>query len=49
VELITALTAQNAQLAGQVVFLQGEVAATRAWLALLEATPRPVSAAAPWW
>jgi hypothetical protein len=48
VQLVQALAAQNAQLAGQVVFLQGQAEATRTRMALLE-TARPAAPAAPWW
>jgi hypothetical protein len=48
VQLVQALAAQNAQLAGQVVVLQGQAEATRTRMALLEAA-RPTAPAAPWW
>jgi hypothetical protein len=42
------LAEQNAQLAGQVLFLQGQVEATRVRIALLEAPPQPAAARPRW-
>jgi hypothetical protein len=47
-QLVGVLAEQNAQLAGQVLFLQGQVEATRARIALLEAPPEPAAARPRW-